>query len=90
MSHYNLFATTEDGLRPNAHEAEAYHDMLEEIIKDDEFWNDQEPETQQAMLICRDCMCWVLGHDNEAVAANLAKWADAWRNFNGYAQRFDN
>lgn len=90
MSHYNLFAADESGERPNAHEAEAYHDMLEEMINDDDFWRLQENGVRQAMLVVRDCFCWALGHENDALAHHLLKWTDEWREYKGHGQRFDN
>ena len=77
------------GNRPTHYEMEEYHDFIEEMLKSG-FWDAQDGMTQQAMLVVRDVLCWVLGHDNDAVPENLNNWANAYKSNNGLRDSFPN
>lgn len=91
MSHYTLFARDEDGERPNAHEVESWHDSIQHMMQDVEYWEQVPHETRMAMLIVRDVCCWMLGHDhNPSLPDNLEMWANAYRAFRGTDESFNN
>ena len=60
--------------KPTVHEREEYHDFLEKLLSLAAF-NDMTPETQQAVIVVRDTLCWTLGHPNESFATNMRGWA---------------
>ena len=65
--------------KPTAHEREEYHDFLEKLMSS-AFFVDLPEDTQQAVIVVRDTLCWTLGHPNESFAANMRSWAIYYKN----------
>ena len=76
--------------RPTEAEINEYHDFIEEMMKDKKFWNRLNAPTQQAMLICRDCLCFVLGHENESMRINIQTWANGYMQHQGVDSSYPN
>lgn len=75
--------------RPTHYEMEQYHDFIEEILASG-FYDVQDNMTQQAMLIVRDVLCWVLGHDNPSMETNLKNWSNAYKKSGGLRDHYPN
>lgn len=76
--------------RPTIIEIAQAHDLLGDIM-DSEMAKELSDDVKQAMLIARDTLCYVLGHEkNPAFAENLMQWAEAYYNSIGRNERFDN
>lgn len=91
-SRYILYKETEDeGLnRPTVYEAATYHDLIEDMLGNEEFMSAIPYETRQAMLVVRDTLCWTLGHDsNASLATNLRSWSDLYNEFMDMDESFD-
>ena len=87
-----IFGDTPDGdkvLVPTAYEREEYHDFLDEFIESSLF-DDLNKETQQAVLVCRDTLCWTLGHENGAFENNLKAWSDYFKDHYDIGDSFNN
>jgi len=77
------------GTRPTQYEIEQYHDFIEDMLHSG-FWDAQDTLTQQAMLVCRDVLCWILGHENDSMATNMRNWSDGYKKSTGFRDNFPN
>jgi len=78
--------------RPTIYEGRKYHDLIEEMLSDEDFVRERLPDAVvQAMIVARDTLCWTLGHDsNESFPINLNKWANDFTDFRGLEDIYDN
>ena len=88
-----LYQSDEDrersGDRPTHIELQEYHDFIEVMIESG-FWATRDHMTQQAMVVCRDTLCYVLGHENKVLAENIQMWAEQYHKFAGISDQFPN
>ncbi len=79
-----------DAERPTKEQLEEYHNFLEEMMKDRAFWGKLDGPTRQAMFVCRDTLCFVLGHNNRSMEQNVQTWVNGYMRFKGINTTFLN
>lgn len=75
--------------KPTLYEREEYHDFLERFMASD-FFEALPNDTQLAVIVCRDTLCWTLGHENETFALNMGSWSEYFKNHHGKQDSFRN
>ena len=78
-----------EGPVPTIHEREEYHNFLEHFIDTDIFSSLPE-ETQTAILVSRDTLCWTLGHENGAFELNIHNWSEFFKDHYNLDDSFHN
>lgn len=81
----------EESNLPTTYEAREYHDVIGDMLEDNEFMRLMPHDTALAMQVVMDTLCWTLGHDeNGNLAINLGKWTEAYADFRGSEESYDN
>ena len=70
---------------PTKHEREEYHNFLEALMMS-ELYPQLPEETQFSIALCRDVLCWTLGHENGTFEKNLIHWSE---HFKAYFDKSD-
>ncbi len=80
-----------DAERPEKEKLDEYHNFLEEMMKDRDFWMRLDKPTQQAMFVCRDTLCFVLGHNkNRSMEQNIQTWVNGYMSYKGISRSHPN
>lgn len=75
---------------PTRFERDEYHDFLETFIAS-EFFDSLPEETKTAVQICRDTLCWTLGHENSTTfETNIMMWSEYFKDQLGLHDSFNN
>jgi hypothetical protein len=86
-----LWSNDGNNRRPTVIEIEQAHDILCDMLDDPSMKENAPADVQMAILISRDVLCYVLGHEeNAAFAENLQQWSKAFFADLGGEERYDN
>ncbi len=75
--------------RPTEYEQQEYHDFLERFMSS-QCYQGLPAETKLAVVVCRDTLCWTLGHANETFATNMRSWGSYFTDQHGWHDTFNN